>query len=144
MKTRLKIAAASIALIAVAAQAHDGATGVVKKRMNGMAEIRKSLKVLGGMARGTLAFDALAAQEAAAEIETHAAMIPDLFEERDTSAPSEAKESLWDNFDDFTDKAAALEEAAIAAQSIDDLDALRGAVQALGGTCKSCHSDYRL
>ena len=144
MKTHLKIALLASAFGAFAVQAHDGASGAVKQRMDAMGEIRGGMKVLGSMAGGKLAFDAEAAKAAAAQIEAHSAMIPMLFKEQDTTAPSEARETIWENFDDFTDMAEAMEKAAIAAQSVSDLDELRGAVRRLGKSCKDCHADYRL
>ncbi len=128
-------------VFAGAAVAHQGATGVVKARMDGMGTVQSAMKVVGGMARGRIEFDADAAQAALADMAEAARQIPELFEEKDLSDPSEALSGIWDNWDDFTAKADAL---AVAADvTVADLDALRAAMGPIGNSCSACHQDYR-
>ena len=55
---------------------------------------------------------------------------------------SEAKPAIWTQFDDFSNEADALVQAASAIQT-GDLAAVRQGLGQIGQTCKSCHSDYR-
>jgi cytochrome c556 len=69
------IASATLAL------AHEGATGVVKERMDLMESQKEAMKVIGDMARGKKKFDAAAATKAANDISSTAKKIPELFPE---------------------------------------------------------------
>lgn len=133
------------ALSAVSAVAHTGVQNpAVLARMDGMKSIGDAMKVLGLMAKGSTDFDATAAQEAAAAIARHAAKTPALFETREQDPKSEALDSIWQNFADFTDKSGALETAAKAARKdLTSAEALIPAVTRIGATCKSCHELYR-
>jgi cytochrome c556 len=67
-----------------------------------------------------------------------------LFEAEETDPKSEAKASIWTNFDDFTYKADELKAIAMGlGNSIDSADDLVQAMSSLGSTCKSCHAEYR-
>ena len=70
--------------------------------------------------------------------------MPDYFPASATSRG--ALPSIWENFDDFKSKASANHQAALALRDAAlsrDGDAVMGAVRAVGGTCKSCHSSYK-
>ena len=132
-------------LVAGTALAHSGVKNpAVKARMDAMMAIGKETKTLGEMAKGAMPFDLKAAQTAAAAIADHAASTPGLFEANETDPKSEAKASIWVNFDDFTAKATELEVVAKdLSSSITSSDDLGSAMMALGATCKSCHAAYR-
>ena len=134
-----------VSLSSVSAMAHTGVQNpAVLARMNGMKSIGDAMKILGNMAKGTTEFDANAAQEAAAAIARHAAETPTLFEAREQDPKSEAKDSIWDDFADFTEKSVALETAAKAARpELTSADAVIPAVTRIGATCKACHEVYR-
>jgi len=132
------------ALAAMPTLAHSEVTNeAVKARMAAMKTIGGGMKTLGDMAKGAMAFDAVAAQGAVDSIEVAAAKVPALFEPQETDPKSEAKPEIWTNWDDFVTKAEALEKAAagIAISAEADIGAAMGA---LGGACKACHSDYKL
>ncbi|NBB68947.1 MAG: cytochrome c [Alphaproteobacteria bacterium] len=62
------------------------------------------------------------------------------------SAETEALDKIWDNWDDFTAKAEDMQAAAVRLAELaqgDDMQAIGAQVQELGGTCKSCHDEYR-
>ena len=61
------------------AGAHDGATGVVKERMESMKSISRAGKVLSNMAKGKQNLDPQDARTLALKIRTHALRIPELF-----------------------------------------------------------------
>lgn len=116
----------------------------VKARMDAMSGIAAEMKTLGQMAKGATAFNRGSARAAATAIAAHAAATPGLFMAEETDPKSEAKASIWVHFEDFAAKAGAMENAALGlSNSIDSTDDLGPAMQALGATCKSCHTTYR-
>jgi len=135
----------TVVLLASAAFAHQGVKNpAVAARMHGMSEIGRHMKVLGDMAKGVSAFDAAAAQKAAAGVALHASEAPAMFHGQESDPKSEALPAIWDNFADFTAKAEQLEIAAkAAAQGLADPADLGPAMQAMGGACAACHKVYR-
>ena len=73
------------------ALAHEGATGVVKERMDLMDVQKDAMKVIGEMAKGKVPFDAGKAAEAARDIGTTSQKIHELFPEGTTGDPSEKR-----------------------------------------------------
>lgn len=124
-----------------AALAHQGATGVVKARMDGMGVQQTAMKTLGAMARGQADFDANAAAAAFAAVAEAGRHVPAQFEVQDLSSPSEALPAIWENWDDFVAKSAAMVRAADLAPA--DLAELRAGLGAVGQTCSACHEVYR-
>lgn len=145
MRLMSAIGAGVLLVTAVAAYAHQGVTNpAVMARMEAMSGIGDATKVLGQMVKGTQPFDQAAARSAAETIAKLAADTPDLFRAREDDKMSEALPAIWDNFDDFANKAGVMETAAQrASTNITDLASLRSALGEIGQTCKACHSDYR-
>jgi cytochrome c556 len=59
---------------------------------------------------------------------------------------SRALDTIWEDWDAFTEELAGLQAAAAqvqAAASGGDAEALQGAVRSFGSTCRSCHDAYR-
>jgi len=112
------------------------------------------LKVIGyyigpmvGMARGQIDYDADLVAANAEKMGQLTAMIPDLFK-MDTSksgVASDGLEGIWDNTEDFNSKAAIASQRAfeLAEAAKDGKGAFMKAFGAAGGSCKSCHDDYR-
>ncbi|MEP1587009.1 MAG: cytochrome c [Tateyamaria sp.] len=134
-----------VTFCATTALAHSGVKNpAVLARMNGMSAIAQNVKVLGTMAKGQIAFDAATAQEAAAAIARHSEASVTLFAPQETDPHSEARAMIWDNFDDFTDKAQALKVIGDElAGSIRTLEDVQGAIDPLGDACTACHTLYR-
>lgn len=128
------------ALFAGAAFAQDA---TVAARQEAMKTVAASTKVLGDMATDKAPFDTAKAEEARLALASAAASIPTLFQTEATDPKSEAKPEIWQNWDDFTAKAAALETAATGADA-SSLDAVKAAMGQIGPTCRACHTDYRL
>jgi cytochrome c556 len=105
---------------------------------------------INGMARNTVEFDAALAERNALRVAALAPMIAEVFAVNDTRnfpVTTEALPIIWDNMDDFTAKAAALEEAArtfAAVAAGGDRAATIGAIRAFGSTCGNCHREYRV
>ncbi len=143
MRFRLPIILPVLAFATVAG-AHSGVKDpTVMARMNGMTDLGRASKTLGEMMQGKTAFDAGAAQAAAAELATQAALIPDRFRDPATDPKSEALPIIWEQFDDFLAIAARMKVAAESAQGITTLDDLNAAFAAIGQTCRDCHRTYR-
>ena len=134
----------------------SGANLYADERTQALIETRQGLlKVMGfyigpmvAMARQQAPYDADVVKANATKMAELAGMIPDVFRV-DTSGSdleSESLDKIWSNTDDFNAKAANLAEkaAALAASTEAGQSAFMGAFGATGGTCKSCHDDYRI
>ena len=123
--------------------AHEGATGIIKERMERFKENKEGMKVI----KGNLGKDTTLIAQKASEIETWANEMANFFPEGSNQAPSEALSTIWTNFEDFKAKAVANATAAsdlkTLAQSGADESALINGFKALGKTCKDCHNDYK-
>jgi cytochrome c556 len=103
MKKITVIAAMIATSTAVAAFAHGGAAGIVKERMDAMANMGKAVKAVTPMMRGEVAYDADAVRQAAETFSRHAGeAMTSLFPEGSEGAPSEAKEAIWSKWDEFS------------------------------------------
>ncbi|MDQ2066517.1 cytochrome c [Xinfangfangia sp. CPCC 101601] len=136
---KLVIASATVALLANgAAQADAPAREAVMK------EIGAAMGGLGRIAKGEVAYDAAAAEAAKAALIAAAAAVPEAFkEEGPADAASESKAEIWTNWEDFVKQADALTAAATAAD-VSSAEAIGASMAALGGTCKDCHTAYRV
>ena len=123
------VTAASLALTTSIALANQA------DRRAAMKEIGAASKAIRG---GT---DVAANAQKIAEI---AVTVPALFETEEITGDSEALPAIWQNFDDFTAKAAGLEQAALAVVAAADSGGdIAAAGQALGGACGACHKSYK-
>ncbi|MGV6811368.1 MAG: c-type cytochrome [Brevirhabdus sp.] len=143
---RATLAALCAAMItATAALAHSGVKNpVVKARMDGMGAIADNTKILGGMAKGAIPFDAAKARAAAESIAAEARRIPELFAANETDPKTEARPEIWSNWADFAAKGIELEQIASEAKSVQTLDDVQAVLPSIGKTCKACHATYRL
>lgn len=143
-KTTWMISTALAIAVSTAVIAHDGVTNsAAGARMDGMAVIAQNMKTIGGMAQGQIAFDTNAAQAAIDAIASQAANVPALFKADETDPKSKASATIWTNWGDFTQKAAALKTTADGVD-VSSAASLGQAMGGLGGSCKSCHKSYRI
>jgi cytochrome c556 len=125
--------------------AHEGATGVVKERMDLMKSQKNAMKVIGDMAKGKKSFNAAKAAKAARDLEDTTKKIPELFPKGSNHHPSEALDAVWTEWDRFTGDAHDAEAAAKAlgaALEGSDRD-WKAAFQTMTDACKSCHESFR-
>ena len=116
----------------------------VKARTQAMSQISDNMRLLGSMLKGQMDFNLDIAKLAIQNIANLAANAPILFEIEAIDPHAEAKPEIWSNYEDFVDKALALETVAIDASiSLIDQGGLKDVINSLGKTCKSCHSLYR-
>lgn len=110
--------------------------------------LRFNLIPIAGMAQGA-PFDAEVAERNARRIAAISSMIPEVLAQdtRNFDVETTALDSIWENMDDFADKAQALEMNANAfaeAASSGDFATAMGAFRAFGGSCGNCHDTYRV
>ncbi|MEM8581888.1 MAG: cytochrome c [Pseudomonadota bacterium] len=129
--------------------AQDSFQSQLKARKGQFSLLALNVGVLGGMARGNMDYDAGLAQEAAENIVAIAALNQTpLWPEGSDGLSIEgtrAKPEIWEDFDDFASKWAAVATAADGLPDAvgDGVAAIGPALGALGGTCKDCHDTYR-
>ena len=144
MKLFTKSLIAGLVLVAGVAVAKEGVQDpTVKARMDLMGTIGMNTKILGDMATDKTAFDAAAAQAAKEALMAASADIGAKFEPQATDPVAEAKPEVWTNWDDFVAKAGALTAAATALDAT-SLDTIKAGMGAIGGSCRDCHSTYRM
>lgn len=129
--------------------AHSGATGVVKKRMEGMKVMGSAMGEVGDMFKGKREFDAERIAASARTVRTHALEIEKLFPDTPmsrTSKVSEALPAIWKKPEEFRKLARRLAERATALESTagtGDKRKIRIDFARLAKTCASCHTDFR-
>ncbi|RED51608.1 c-type cytochrome [Aestuariispira insulae] len=156
----------------LAVQAHEGATGVVKERMEAMEDVGKSMKALKAMITGEITYDADKVRMAAKTIAGHGGdNLTRLFPEGSTQHPTAALPAIWEDWQGFSRLAADLAShadalakaagndrsmaessmggdmmsAAPAAPTPAELAGMApdSAFMALGKVCGSCHKQFR-
>lgn len=144
MTFRTTLIAAAL-LTASALAAHQGASGVVKERMDAMSSIAAHMKSVSQMLRGRVDYDPATVAQAMREIAAHAEMLPHKFPAGTDAAPSEAAPAIWEKTDKFNEifNNLAISAAALAAIAEDQTAVSKGFV-VVSQTCKSCHADFRI
>ena len=149
-KLKLK-ATASCAIAAFAlsltsppsALAHKGAMGIVKERMDKFEASEQATKrIKQAISRGDTAVVTAEAEilvSWAREMESY-------FPENSNQSPSEAKDEIWLQWDDFVGAIQSFDNAAqtlVEAAATEDPRAIRGAFRDMTKSCKSCHQQFR-
>ena len=148
MRATLGIAlATTLSAAVISAYAHSGASGVVMERMELMKSIQGHMKVVGEMLQGKRDFAAEAVKTAGKTIAGQADEIPHKFPEGSIEGPSEATQSIWEDWDTFIRLSEELKVKALAmadaAENATDVSAIRTHFAAIGKTCSACHQDFR-
>lgn len=103
-RTTLIFGAVAIMLSTSLALAHGGATGIVKERMDLMASVGKSMKVVTEMFQGAKEYKASAIRDAAKSIGAHGGdQMTRLFPEGSIEGPSESLPAIWQNWERFSE-----------------------------------------
>lgn len=141
----------STLLIPAVALAHSGAKGVVMERMEGMKSLGGAMKIVKSQLGDSP--DPAALREAADLIRANAGdHMTSRFPPGSMQDVSEAAPAIWEDFESFSKIAASLatgaerlEDFAIALETDATPDTtLQELFAGLGGTCKSCHADFRI
>lgn len=118
----------------------------IKYRKNALFVMQQNFARVAGMAQGKIPFDAKVAAESAAVADFVAKLPWAAFGPGTDLGETKAKPEIWANkakFDDYAHKMQAeMSKLAVAAKS-GQADAIKAAVNATGGACKSCHDDFR-
>ena len=118
------------------------ADAIAERKANFKANAAAIKAINGALGGGD--FDAVIEQ--ATTIANWARVMPNYFPENSDSGDTKARADIWMDFDGFKGRASANEQAAltlIITAKTGDVAATIGASKALGGTCKSCHDNYK-
>ncbi|MBO1531378.1 cytochrome c [Psychrobacter sp. F1192] len=118
----------------------------VKARQDSMKSWGDAMGVMSDMAEAPETFDAEVFKEQASYLASDAATPWTHFE--NSEALGNATSAVWSNNDDFTAKAAHFQQVTAeldaAAQSATSIEEVLPALGAVGESCKSCHTDYKV
>lgn len=132
--------------VAFPAIAHQGASGVVKERMDAMQSVAQSMKRINRQLKAGAEFDRGEIAREASSIAEHSRVFATKFPTGTGGGVSEAKPEIWQNQKDFAAKSDALTTAArllSEAAGKESLSELNSRFRAVGKTCSACHRDYR-
>jgi cytochrome c556 len=129
--------------LALPSEAHEGATGVVKERMDAMEMMAKAMKAIDRRIKQKRELEFVRAD--AKSIQEAAAKMPSLFPAGTGKYPSESKAQVWKNWLDFEAKARALETETRRLAETDprDIKTLREQALRVSDACGNCHEQYR-
>ena len=125
--------------------AHSGVKDQnVKERMLLMKAMAENTKLIGQMLKKQTPFELNEVKRALEQLSSLSLQTPTVFEINATDPKSEAKQNIWDEFDEFTklsnELAKSTSELAILVEDVDDL---RPTLMKVSEGCKACHSNYR-
>lgn len=140
------LAATSLTLAVPASAQFAKSEDAIKYRQSALFVMQQNFSRVAAMASGRAPFDAKVAQESAAVAE-YLSKLPWVgFAPGTDKGDTDAKPEIWAQkakFDDYASKMqTAMSKLAVAAKT-GHLDSIKSAVNATGGTCKSCHDDFR-
>ncbi len=148
MKTlaSLTLCAATLCLSLPAMAQFAKAEDAIKYRQSALSVMGTHFGRVAGMANGRIPFDAKMAADNASIAESMSKLPWAGFTEGTDKGNTKAKPEIWtDNakFKESADKMQAELVKLSAAARTGNLDAIKTAVGATGGTCKSCHDAFR-
>ncbi|HEY7229652.1 MAG TPA: cytochrome c [Pseudolabrys sp.] len=119
----------------------------IATRMSLMKENNENAKIVVGMMRGQVPYDAAKVEAAFTQWANTAQKLPSLFPDNSKSGQNtRAAPKIWMTKADFDAKAAEFGKAV--ADNRDkakgSVDGLRAAIPAVANACDACHKDYRL
>lgn len=123
------------------AVAHEGATGVVKERMDRFKESKETMKALKGALDDPARVEVLGQ-----DLLAWAQEMTDYFPPDSNPAPSEARDRIWEEFDAFKKLASEYAEATqamIDTARAGETDQIPTAYRNVGQACKNCHKKYK-
>lgn len=152
--TKLTTAATVASLALVAACGGSGAPELEESPeaeaylyRNGVMEVAAyKARLIVGMAREEIPLDEARFVQATQDLAAVSGMVLEGFMPEGLVGPSRAEPAIWENWEDFEQKAQAFNEAAeMLAQTAEQggFEAARGLAQDTVGTCSDCHSPYR-
>lgn len=140
------LTAAAIAFTAPASAQFQKPEDAVKYRQSALTVMGTHFGRIGAMANGRVPFDAKSAQDSAHIVATMSTLPWAGFTANTESLKSRAKPEIWKEqakFKDASDKLVAEAAKLEAAAKTGNLDMVKTAFGAVGGTCKACHDAFR-
>jgi len=140
------LAATAVAFAAPASAQFAKPEDAVKYRKNALFVMQQNFGRLGAMATGKAPFDAKVAADSAAVADFLARLPWAAFAEGTDKGDTRAKPEIWKEpakFKEYADKMQAEMSKLATAAKTGNLDSIKTAVSATGGTCKTCHDAYR-
>ncbi len=112
-------------------------------RSNLMQNIRSEFSVLARMAQEKIQFDESLAESTRLTLLNLAASAPTIFEDNELPINSEALPAIWENWEDFVEKA---DDFAFMIEGLEtsSADTLAAGLGNIGQSCGSCHKAYRI
>jgi len=142
----LILAAAVISFAVPASAQFAKPEDAIKYRKNALFVMQQNFGRVAAMAGGKAPFDAKVAAESAA-VADYVGKLPWAgFAPGTDKGETKAKAEIWTDkakFDEYANKMQAEMTKLAAAAKTGNLDSIKVAVNATGGTCKSCHDDFR-
>ncbi|WP_210542398.1 cytochrome c [Rhodoferax sp. PAMC 29310] len=138
-----------IAAVAAYGPAHAQfakAEDAVKYRKSALFVMQQNFGRVAGMAGGKIPFDAKVAADSAAVAEYVSRLPWTAFGEGTDKGDTRAKPEIWKErakFDEYAEKMQAEMVKLSAAAKTGNLDSIKAAVNATGGSCKTCHDAFR-
>lgn len=120
------------------------AEDAVKYRQSAFSLMGNHLGRLAAMAKGSVAFDAAAAQESARLVQTLSKLPWEGFVPGSDGGNAKLKADPWKEADEFAKLKTKMQgEADKLPEAAANLDSLKKQVGATGSTCKACHEKFR-
>ncbi|MER9753992.1 cytochrome c [Mesorhizobium sp. M0166] len=143
-----KLAAIALAamLIAGAALAHKGATGIIAERMTAMKNMGRELKAIGEMLAGRAPFDAAAIVQHAGALHDNCHRTTTLFPPGSIDHHSNALPAIWEKPEAFHEAMQGLHNATetfVATATLGDKPALAASFERIRKICNGCHERFR-
>ncbi len=137
---------AMLLFMSVYVHAHEGATGIVKERMDSMVVMGDASKAIVAMFKGKKPYNAKALVDYGVEINEHSIRLLDLFPKGSLKHPSKARAVIWEKWDKFESLAYQLQNKSqqfveVAKQG--NKKTVRKQFGQIGKTCKDCHKVFR-
>lgn len=142
----LFLAGAALIIALPASAQFAKAEDAIKYRKNALFVMQQNFGRVAAMAAGKAPFDAKVAADSAAVADFVGKLPWAGFGPGTDKGETKAKPEIWTDkakFDDYANKMQSeMGKLAVAAKS-GNLESIKLAVNATGGTCKSCHDDFR-
>jgi len=129
---------------------HSGATGIVKERMDAMADMGEKSKLVADMFKGKSEFDRNALADAADAFALHGTRMVELFpntEESRTGSKTEALPRIWEEWDEFSKQVTEFVELSESLKNTvsitEDVGQLKKAFFKTTKGCSGCHKRFR-
>ena len=145
--TTLTVAALTLALAAPAMAQFAKPDDAIKYRQSALFVMQQNFGRVAAMATGKVPFDAKLAAESA-DVAAFMSKLPwAAFVEGTDKGNTKAKPQIWTDkakFNEYAEKMQGEMAKLDAAAKTGNLDSIKAAVGAVGGSCKACHDAFRM